>query len=70
MTKAIFIGSGIGGLAAGIALHRAGLDVEIFERAPELREVGSEPTHSRPLSTSVTLGVHMKWESVRKTTRT
>lgn len=41
MTKAIVIGAGIGGLAAGIALHGAGLDVEIFEQTPELREVGA-----------------------------
>lgn len=41
MTKAIVIGAGIGGLAAGIALHGAGLDVEIFERTPELRAVGA-----------------------------
>lgn len=34
-------GGGIGGLAAGIALRRAGFDVEVFERAPELREIGS-----------------------------
>lgn len=35
------IGSGIGGLSAGIALQQAGLEVEVFERAPELHEVGA-----------------------------
>jgi 2-polyprenyl-6-methoxyphenol hydroxylase-like FAD-dependent oxidoreductase len=39
--KAIIAGAGIGGLATGIALRRAGLDVEIFERASELREIGA-----------------------------
>jgi 2-polyprenyl-6-methoxyphenol hydroxylase-like FAD-dependent oxidoreductase len=35
------IGAGIGGLTAAIALRRAGLEVEIFEQAPEIREVGA-----------------------------
>ena len=39
--KAIVIGAGIGGLAAGIALRRAGLDVTVFEQAGELREIGA-----------------------------
>ena len=39
--KALIIGGGIGGLMAAIALRKAGLDVAVFERAPELREVGA-----------------------------
>jgi 2-polyprenyl-6-methoxyphenol hydroxylase-like FAD-dependent oxidoreductase len=39
--RAIVIGAGIGGLAAGIALGRAGIDVEVYEQADELREVGA-----------------------------
>jgi len=39
--KALVIGGGIGGLASAIALRRAGFEVEVFERAPELREVGA-----------------------------
>lgn len=39
--KAIVIGGGIGGLAAGIALRRVGTDVKVFERADELCEVGA-----------------------------
>ena len=35
------IGAGIGGLSAGIALQRAGHEVQIFERAPELAPVGA-----------------------------
>ena len=39
--KALIIGGGIGGLAAAIALRRVGYETEVFERAPELAEVGS-----------------------------
>ncbi len=39
--KALVIGGGIGGLSAGIALRQAGSDVELFERAPAIREVGA-----------------------------
>jgi 2-polyprenyl-6-methoxyphenol hydroxylase-like FAD-dependent oxidoreductase len=38
---AIIIGGGIGGLASAIALGRIGWSVSIYERAPELREVGA-----------------------------
>ena len=39
--KAVVAGAGIAGLAAGIALRQAGLDVEVLERSRELREVGA-----------------------------
>lgn len=39
--KAIVIGAGIGGLTAAVALRRAGLDVEVYERAAELGAAGS-----------------------------
>jgi 2-polyprenyl-6-methoxyphenol hydroxylase-like FAD-dependent oxidoreductase len=39
--NALIISGGIGGLAAAIALRRAGYETEVFERAPELAEVGS-----------------------------
>ncbi|MFI8104594.1 FAD-dependent monooxygenase [Streptomyces sp. NPDC086023] len=39
--KAIVLGAGIGGLTAAIALRGAGLDVEVYERAGELRAAGS-----------------------------
>jgi FAD-dependent urate hydroxylase len=38
--KAIVIGSGVGGLSAGLALQRAGYEVVVFERHPELRTAG------------------------------
>ncbi len=38
--KALVAGGGIGGLAAALALHRAGFDVEIFEAAKEVRALG------------------------------
>jgi salicylate hydroxylase len=34
------IGGGIGGLAAALALHRAGFVVDVYEQAPALNEVG------------------------------
>jgi 2-polyprenyl-6-methoxyphenol hydroxylase-like FAD-dependent oxidoreductase len=40
-STALIIGAGIGGLATGIALSHVGLQVEVFERADDLREVGA-----------------------------
>ena len=40
MTAAV-IGGGIGGTAAAIALLRAGVDVHVYEQAPEQKEVGA-----------------------------
>jgi salicylate hydroxylase len=34
------IGGGIGGLTAALALHRAGFEIDVYEQAPELTEVG------------------------------
>jgi len=39
--RAAIIGGGIGGLATAIALRKVGFRVDVYERAPELREVGS-----------------------------
>lgn len=41
MTRATVIGAGVGGLAAGLALCRRGWDVQIFERATALEDVGA-----------------------------
>ena len=40
MPKALIVGAGIGGLAAAVALRRAGWDVHVFERASSPRELG------------------------------
>ena len=59
MTRVAVVGGGIGGLAAAIALKRAGLeDVEVFERAPEIREVGAALTlWSNALAAMARLGL-------------
>ena len=41
MTRVAIIGGGIGGLMAGRALCRRGIEVAIYEAAPELREIGA-----------------------------
>ena len=38
--KVVIAGCGIGGLTTALALHQAGIDVEIFEQAREVRELG------------------------------
>ncbi|MES2572718.1 MAG: FAD-dependent monooxygenase, partial [Verrucomicrobiota bacterium] len=39
--KAIIIGAGIGGLTTAIALQQKGIEFEIYEAAPELKEIGA-----------------------------
>ena len=39
--RIIVIGGGIGGLETAIALNKVGIDVEVYERPPELRKVGA-----------------------------
>ena len=41
MARAIVIGAGVGGLAAGVALQRRGWDVTVLERAAALENVGT-----------------------------
>lgn len=45
--KVIVAGAGLGGLTAGLALRRAGVDVDVYEAAPMLGEVGAGLTLSR-----------------------
>jgi len=40
----LIVGGGIGGLAAAVALRRAGINARVFERAEEIREVGAGVT--------------------------
>ena len=37
----IVVGAGIGGLTCALALLRRGIEVEVYEQAPELREIGA-----------------------------
>ena len=39
--KILIVGAGIGGLTAANALRQAGMGVEVFERAAELKEIGA-----------------------------
>ena len=56
--RAIIIGGGIGGITTALALRRVGLDVAVFERTKELREVGSGlPLWSNALRAFNTLGL-------------
>jgi len=67
--RALISGAGIAGLAAGIALRRAGLEVEIFERSPQMKEIGAGlmiwPNGARALRS---LGVEPKHLEVKKVT--
>ena len=38
--RVVIAGAGIGGLTAALALHRAGIEAEVFEQAQEVRELG------------------------------
>jgi 2-polyprenyl-6-methoxyphenol hydroxylase-like FAD-dependent oxidoreductase len=38
--RTVIVGAGIGGLAAALALHRVGLEAEVFEQATDVRELG------------------------------
>jgi len=39
--RALIVGGGIGGLAVALACTRAGIEAEVYERAPELHEIGA-----------------------------
>jgi salicylate hydroxylase len=66
--KIAVIGGGIGGLAAALSLRRAGLDVDVYEQAPALNEVGGgiqvAPNASRILY-RLGLGEALDREAVR-----
>ena len=64
MSEVLIAGGGIGGLAAALALLQQGIDVDVYEQASELREVGAgmqiSPNGNRALDS---LGV---FESLKK----
>ena len=39
--QALIVGGGIGGLCAAISLSLTGWDVQVFEQAPEITEIGA-----------------------------
>ena len=39
--RIIVVGAGLGGLAATVGLRRRGFEVEVYEQAPELGEIGA-----------------------------
>ncbi|HEY2260164.1 MAG TPA: FAD-dependent monooxygenase [Solirubrobacteraceae bacterium] len=39
-TTVLVVGGGIGGLATALTLHQRGLDCRVFERSPQIRELG------------------------------
>ena len=39
--KIAVVGAGIGGLTLALALRQHGIEVELYEQTPELREVGA-----------------------------
>jgi 2-polyprenyl-6-methoxyphenol hydroxylase-like FAD-dependent oxidoreductase len=58
--KALVIGAGIGGLTCAIALRRVGIDVEVYERATELRDAGSAlAVMSNAVNALATLGLDL-----------
>jgi len=63
--KVIIAGGGIGGMAAAAALLRRGIDVEVYEQAPALTEVGAgiqiSPNGSRALDS---LGVFDRLQQI------
>jgi 2-polyprenyl-6-methoxyphenol hydroxylase-like FAD-dependent oxidoreductase len=67
--RALVAGAGIAGMAAAIALRRAGHEVQIVERSPELREIGAGlmiwPNGARALEA---LGVEPRSIAVDKVT--
>lgn len=65
--RIIVAGAGLGGLAAAIALRRRGHEVIVFEKAPELGEVGAGiqvPPNSRRLLMRWGLGPYLKGNAV------
>jgi 2-polyprenyl-6-methoxyphenol hydroxylase-like FAD-dependent oxidoreductase len=54
----LIAGAGIGGLTAALALLRKGINVDVYEQAPELKEIGAG-VHVGPNGTRVLQGACM-----------
>jgi 2-polyprenyl-6-methoxyphenol hydroxylase-like FAD-dependent oxidoreductase len=64
--SAIVLGAGIGGLTAAVTLLRAGIDVTLCERAPELRAAGfGLSVQSNAMTALRTLGMGLDEELLR-----
>ncbi|MGP4110150.1 FAD-dependent monooxygenase [Streptomyces sp. 4N509B] len=63
--RVAIVGAGIGGLAAAVALRRAGVEVSVYEQAPRLREAGVG-MHLGPNGTRVLRGWGLE-EPLRRT---
>ncbi|WP_152348086.1 FAD-dependent oxidoreductase [Brevibacterium sp. CFH 10365] len=63
--KIAVVGAGIGGLSAAVGLQRAGADVTVFERAPEVRAGGSGLSiFANGLAALETLGLRAAFDAV------
>jgi salicylate hydroxylase len=45
--KVAIIGAGLGGLAVAIALHKKGINAQVYEKARVLRPIGAESCTQR-----------------------
>lgn len=70
--KVVMVGAGIGGLAAALSLLRRGIDVDVYERAADLKEIGAgltlSPNGTR-LLIKMGLGRQLEEIAVRSQTR-
>jgi len=73
--KILIVGAGIGGLTAANALRQAGMGVEVFERAAELKEIGAGIVLSanamrvlQHLGLTATIRIKYRWAKVKHET--
>lgn len=61
--RVIIIGAGICGLATAIGLAKAGFEVTVLERSPELREVGAPPLRSSFWLAGLLMSIDRSWHT-------